>query len=98
MNDFVSGIAGLDAAKGLERFGDEKSYTHILRSYAVNVKPLLQSLRTVTRESLAGYAVTVHGLKGSSRNIFALPLGAKAEALEHAARAGQPSHNLNFIY
>ncbi len=88
VSDFVSGIAGLDAAEGLKRFGDEKSFLRILRSYAVNTKSLLQSLRTVDRRNLAEYAVTLHGLKGSSLNIFALPLGALAETLERAAKAG----------
>ncbi len=87
-NSFAGAIAGLDAAKGIERFGDGKSFLRILRSYAVNTKALLASLRTVDRGNLADYAVTVHGLKGSSRNIYALPLGARAEALEKAAKAG----------
>ncbi len=88
MTDFRIDIAGLDASRGLERFGDEKTFLRILRSYALNTKSLLPSIRAVDRGSLAEYTVLVHGLKGSSRNIFAMPLGAQAEALERAAKAG----------
>ncbi len=88
MIDFRSGIAGLDASRGMERFGGEKEFLRILRSYAVNTQAILPSIRTVTGENLAEYAIIVHGLKGSSRNIFAMPLGAQAETLERAAREG----------
>jgi CheY-like chemotaxis protein/anti-sigma regulatory factor (Ser/Thr protein kinase) len=81
-------VDGLDAQKGLERFGgDIDIYMEILKSYADNTPALLEQVRDVTRESLADYAVTVHGIKGSSRNIGADALGALAEALEHAAKA-----------
>lgn len=88
IEDFGRGISGLDFPGGLARFRDGKSFLRILGSYAVNTKPLLESIRTVDRGNLAGYATIVHGIKGSSRNICAEALGDQAEALEHAARAG----------
>jgi signal transduction histidine kinase/CheY-like chemotaxis protein/HPt (histidine-containing phosphotransfer) domain-containing protein len=85
-------VDGLDAEKGLERFGgDGKSYMDSLRSYVVHTPPLLESARNT--ESLADYAITVHGIKGSSRGISAAEIGERAEKLEHAAKAG----NLAFI-
>jgi CheY-like chemotaxis protein/HPt (histidine-containing phosphotransfer) domain-containing protein len=80
-------IEGLVAEKGLERFGgDGKSYMESLRSYVIHTPALLEAARNT--ESLAEYAITVHGIKGSSRGISADAIGAKAEQLEHAAKAG----------
>jgi signal transduction histidine kinase/CheY-like chemotaxis protein/HPt (histidine-containing phosphotransfer) domain-containing protein len=85
-------VEGLDAEKGLERFGgDGKSYMESLRSYVVHTPPLLAAARTT--EALADYAIIVHGIKGSSYGISAQEIGQKAEQLEHAAKAG----NLDFI-
>jgi signal transduction histidine kinase/AmiR/NasT family two-component response regulator len=82
-------IPGLDVSKGIKRFSnDEESYLYILRSYVKNTPGLLASVKAVTEEKLADYAIVVHGIKGSSRGICAEPLGDKAEALEHAAKAG----------
>ena len=87
-------ISGMDTDKGIEHFsGDKESFLSVLRSYAVNTSNLLKSIKGVTRETLAGYAVTVHGIKGSSRGIFAEEVGAKAEALEKAAKDG----NFEFV-
>ncbi len=85
---FGAGVAGLDLARGIERFGDEKTFTRILRSYAVNTKALLAGIAAVDKGNLAEYATIVHGIKGSCRNIFAMPLGDQAEALERAAKDG----------
>ncbi len=82
------GIAGLDMAGGLARFGDEASFARILRSYSMNTQSLLDSIRTVDAGNLAAYAITVHGIKGSSRNICAASVGDQAEALETAAKSG----------
>ncbi|MDR1315877.1 MAG: response regulator, partial [Spirochaetales bacterium] len=81
-------VEGLEAEKGLERFGgDGKSYMDSLRSYVLHTPDLLQSAgRTV--DALADYAITVHGIKGSSYGISAQAIGQRAEKLEHAAKAG----------
>ena len=82
-------ISGLDLEGCLGRFGgDEEVLRDILDSYARNIPVMLEKIRTVTQEGLAGYAVTVHGIKGSSRNICAEAVGAFAEKLEYAAKAG----------
>ncbi|MDR1626277.1 MAG: response regulator [Spirochaetia bacterium] len=80
-------VEGLEAEKGLERFGgDGKSYMESLRSYAVHTPELLGAARTVN--ALTDYAITVHGIKGSSYGISAQAIGQRAEKLEHAAKAG----------
>ncbi|MCL1828027.1 MAG: ATP-binding protein [Oscillospiraceae bacterium] len=79
--------AGVDLQRGLERFGgDEESYMQVLRSFAVNTKPLLEKIGDVKEETLDDYVVIVHGIKGSSRGICAQEAGDAAEALEDAAR------------
>ncbi|MCL2380747.1 MAG: ATP-binding protein [Treponema sp.] len=87
-------IAGLDMEKGLERFnGDTESYIQVLRSYAANSRALLKTAAKVTKDTLADYAITVHGIKGASWGICAGPVGDMAEALEKAAKEG----NLGFV-
>ncbi|MDR2257975.1 MAG: response regulator [Treponema sp.] len=80
-------VKGLDIKKGLERFGgDGKSYLESLRSYVVHTPPLLAAARNP--EPLADYAITVHGIKGSSYGVSAGDIGQWAEKLEHAAKDG----------
>jgi len=95
-------LTGLDIAKGIEKFGgDEETYFSILRSYAVNTRCLLEAIEDVDEEKLADYAVIVHGIKGSSRGIYADMIGASAENLEKAAKAGDlvyvQMHNKTFL-
>jgi CheY-like chemotaxis protein len=78
-------VEGLDAEKGLERFGgDGKAYMDSLRSYVIHTPSLLEEARNRGEH----YAITVHGIKGSSYGISAPLIGQRAEALEHAAKAG----------
>ena len=86
-------IDGLDMQKGVERFGDEETYLQILKSYAVNTPPLIDSIRAVNEDGLPGYAVTVHGIKGTSYGISADVAGNLAEKLEIASKAG----NFDFV-
>jgi hypothetical protein len=83
-------VYGLDFEKGLERFGgDGESYMDVLKSYASNTPPLLEkALNFATEGGLPEYAIIVHGIKSSSRSIGAEMTGGRAEALEHAAKAG----------
>ncbi|MCL2792328.1 MAG: ATP-binding protein [Spirochaetaceae bacterium] len=80
---------GIDLKAGLERFGwDSGAYLQVLRSYTTNTRNLLGSIKEVSRENLKDYAITVHGIKGSSRSICANLVGDIAEALEKAAKEG----------
>jgi CheY-like chemotaxis protein len=81
-------INGLDIERGLSRFGDDESFIETLRSYAKHTPPLVEKIRDFEASDLPDVAVTVHGIKGSSYGICADTVGKKAEALEHAAKAG----------
>jgi signal transduction histidine kinase/FixJ family two-component response regulator len=87
LKDLPTGLKNIE--KGLYRFGgDKKLYLSIMRSFAYNTPPLLESAKSVNNGNLADYAIIVHGIKGTSRTICAEEVGAKAEALEKAAKAG----------
>jgi CheY-like chemotaxis protein len=85
---------GIDTEKGVERFGGDWSiYWDVVKSFRQNTPSLLDKIRAFSAENMNDYAVIVHGIKSSNRSIGAEALGAKAEALEHAAKAG----NVDFI-
>jgi CheY-like chemotaxis protein len=81
-------IEGVDTRGALERFGSGGTVlTDVWRSYAINTRPLLARLREYLESGrLADYAITVHGIKGSSYGIFATAAGRAAEKLEAAAK------------
>jgi CheY-like chemotaxis protein len=81
-------LEGMDFEAGLKRYGTEDIYMKVLQSYVTHSPELLAKLRTLTRETLPDYAITVHGLKGASYGICAGETGNTAEELEHAAKAG----------
>jgi hypothetical protein len=88
-------IHGLDMAKGLDRYeGDPKTYWKIMRSYAANVRAMLNAIEHVGEDTLARYRITVHGIKGASYDVFAGEVGKHAEILEKAAGDG----NIDFVY
>ena len=92
----------LDIERGIERFGgDRDSYMQILRSFTASTRSLLVSVKGVTEDNLADYAITVHGIKGSSRSVCAETTGNMADALEKAAKTGDfefvRARNLDFI-
>ncbi|MCL2214447.1 MAG: ATP-binding protein [Treponema sp.] len=87
-------IAGLDIPKGLQRFGgNEAAYIDVLRSYAADVKYLLDSIEIVTEQTLKNYIISVHGIKGTSYDIFAENIAEEALKLEMQGKAG----NYEFI-
>jgi CheY-like chemotaxis protein len=79
-------VEGIDLAAGMERYRDDAVYLEILRSYAASIPDLLDTLRSVSNETLNSYVVTVHGIKGASYQICAGKAGKEAEFLEMAAR------------
>ena len=83
-------IAGLDIQKGLERFGNNlDTYIKVLRSYAANTSPLISDMAEhIGCGNMRAYAITAHGIKGSSYNIGSNEIGKRAEELEAAAKAG----------
>jgi hypothetical protein len=95
-------VTGLDMLKGIQQYnGDEKIYLKVLRSYAASVRSMLGAIETVSEDTLDGYKIKVHGIKGASLDIFAGPIGESARNLEEAAINGDLSyinqHNPAFI-
>ncbi len=83
-------VSGIDMGKALERLGgDEEVLIGVLRSYTGTTNGLLLRMAEyLETQRLADYAIDVHGIKGSSYAISAQEVGAAAEALEMAAKAG----------
>jgi PAS domain S-box-containing protein len=82
-------IPGVDTKKGLALYaGDTGVYLALLRSYVTNTPGLLEKLRSVSKETLSKYNVTVHGLKGSSANIGAESIREMAFELEKKSKEG----------
>ncbi|MCL2009176.1 MAG: ATP-binding protein [Synergistaceae bacterium] len=81
-------IEGVDLTAGISRFGGEDAYLQIIRSYVTHTPALLEKVRTVSADTLADYAITVHGIKGSSYGMCANAVGKMAENLEEAAKKG----------
>jgi HPt (histidine-containing phosphotransfer) domain-containing protein len=89
MLDDIESIEGINCGAALVRFGSEEAYISIIKSFVENTPPLLEKIKTVNKESLNDYAITIHGIKGSSKAIGAYALGDKAEELEYAAKSGR---------
>jgi CheY-like chemotaxis protein len=89
-----NGITGINIEKGLQSFaGDKGAYLEVLKSFAKNTQPLIESSKEVSKDKLLEYETVVHGIKGSSRSISAEEVGNLAESLEKAALNG----NYDFI-
>jgi len=68
--------------------GDEGLYADLLSSFINKTPAVLTKLANVTKENLADYATTVHGLKGACANICAEEARKMALSLEQKSRAG----------
>jgi CheY-like chemotaxis protein len=82
-------IYGLNISKGIKRFsGDEETYLDSLHSYAVNTGAIIDNFKAISKDDLDGYAIAVHGVKGSSYGVCADVAGDMAAELEVAAKNG----------
>jgi len=102
LQNISDNIPGINVEKALDIFGgDSESLLHVLRSFAINTRPLLKKIQNINEENLADYAIIIHGIKGSSRSISAEMVGNLAEALEKAAKKKNlifvSAYNNNFI-
>jgi HPt (histidine-containing phosphotransfer) domain-containing protein len=88
MSSTTSPVEGLDIQAGIAQYRMEKIYNRILATYLRSVPGILAKLASPTEENLQDYIINVHGLKGSSYGVQANEVGKQAEALEHAAKAG----------
>jgi len=86
---FDGNIAGLHMDKGIARFGgDQAAFLEVLRVFAEHTPPLLEEAARVDQNTLAAYAIILHGIKASSQGIYAGMVSARAHDLEKAAIAG----------
>jgi len=97
---FGADIPGLDIEKGIKRFdGNEKVYLDVLRSYAAGISSMLDTIEAelysaaFSEENLAGYIIKVHGIKGTSFDIFAEQVANEAKDLEEAGK----ENNIEYI-
>jgi CheY-like chemotaxis protein len=87
-------IEGIDWKKGLARFeNDAGTFKEFLRSYQKHTARDLRRIREPEKENLLNYAIIVHGIRGSSREIEATEVARMALPLELASKAG----NLEFV-
>ncbi|MDR2613120.1 MAG: response regulator [Deltaproteobacteria bacterium] len=82
-------VEGLEIETGISRYGSEAKYIKVLKSYVLHTPKLLESLKASARSSLSDYAISVHGLKGSSYGISATAVGDVAARLEAMAKGGK---------
>jgi len=83
------GIPGVDEAIFQDLMdGDEELYSTVLSSFIEKTPAVLTKLANPTKETLADYAITVHGLKGACANICAEEARKMALNLELKAKAG----------
>jgi len=68
--------------------GDEELYASVLSSFIDKTPAVLSKLATVSKETLADYATTVHGFKGACANICAEEARKMAYSLEQKGKAG----------
>jgi HPt (histidine-containing phosphotransfer) domain-containing protein len=79
-------VDGLDIDEGLSRYDNEDIYYGVLRTYVQSTPQLLNKIRIISRDKLPEYAITIHGIKGSSYGVCAMTAGKCAERLEGAAK------------
>ncbi|MDR2570428.1 MAG: transporter substrate-binding domain-containing protein [Oscillospiraceae bacterium] len=103
LNDVISKeITGLDIIKGMNRYNnDVKAYLQILRLYSAGTRSALDKIAIIDEDDLTDYTVIVHGIKGSSLDIYAEAVGEKAAMLEEAGKSGDigyiTDHNPVFL-
>ena len=95
-------IEGVDILKGVKRFGgNEQIYIEVLATYAESVESMLYTVENVTEETLDAYRIKVHGIKGTSYDVFAEKTAQDALDLENAAKSRDysfiKSHNGDFV-
>ena len=66
----------------------EDVYLAVLRSWVDDASAYITKLSNVSAETLKDYAVSIHGMKGTSAGIGAEEIREKAKELEMMAKAG----------
>ncbi len=87
--DWLRGIDGLDTEQGLSHCGSEETYLETLTIYARSAPDSADEIESLWgANDLANTTVKVHAIKSLSRAIGAEGIGALAEKLEFAGKAG----------
>ena len=87
--DWLQTVGGLDTEQGLLHCGTEETYLDTLTIYAKNAPAAADEIEGLwSAGDVGNTTVKVHALKSMSRTIGALELGALAEKLELAGKAG----------
>ncbi len=87
--DWLRGIDGLDTEQGLSHCGSEETYLETLAIYGGNASASADEIESLWRSGdLANTTVKVHAIKSLSRAVGAEGIGALAEKLELAGKAG----------
>jgi len=83
------GIQGVDEGCFKDLMdGDIDLFVSVLTSFVEKTPSVINKLKTVSNETLADYATTVHGFKGALANICAEEARKMAYNLEEKSRAG----------
>ena len=89
MEDFSVDIPGIDLDTIYDLYDDDMDiYLPVLRSFVPNAYSVMEKLQSVSADTLADYAIAVHGLKGICSNIGAVQVSKAALSLEHKAKSG----------
>jgi len=90
----IRSIEGIDSKTGIKNCaGSITMYSDLLQTYSTsNLAYILDDL--YEKEDLENYEITVHSIKGASKNIAATDLADKAYLLERAANKG----DINYIW
>ncbi|MCL2665354.1 MAG: response regulator [Defluviitaleaceae bacterium] len=82
-------IPGVNSVLGLSIYDDDyEMYIDILKSFAEDVPAEIDKLENLSEQSLRGYAIDVHTLKGVTASIGAKELSERAKNLEALAKSG----------
>jgi len=83
------GIPGIDEAIFNDLMdGDEELYVSVLSSFIEKTPSVVSKLASVSKETLAEYAVNIHGFKGACANICAEKARQMAYSMELKAKGG----------
>ena len=87
--EWLRGIKEIDLDSGLQRCGGGEGYLDMLKIYGSDAAATADRIEALWRaRDLANTTIKVHALKSTSRAIGAESLGALAEKLEYAGKAG----------
>jgi signal transduction histidine kinase/CheY-like chemotaxis protein len=85
----MSKVEGIDVERALQNLGGSKDVLlQVLRTFVSHTSSLVDKIMSPSAENLSEYAITVHGIKGSSYSLCAGEVAARAEELENSAKAG----------